>query len=279
MKRVVLILLLGASVACWTEAGTKEDIIRLQSDVLTLQNQLRQLQKSVDENGAIAKTLIGQIMEILTKAGRTIDEVKAAQLEQTKTGNDNIEEILSEIRALSSKVDDMGTRLANLSKKVENIQSTIDAMKNQRSASDATTDGKRVPLSPDQLYNLAYNDYIQGNYDLAIQGFLDFMANYKDSELAEKAQYYIGDCYFNQSKFTDAISAFNQVTALFPKGDKAPAAFLKSGLAYLNMKDNNSAITQFKNVIVKYPDSPEANIAVQQLQILGVEPPAKPKKR
>jgi len=45
------------------------------------------------------------------------------------------------------------------------------------------------------------------------------------------------------------------------------------------LNNNPAAVDAFKNVILKYPDSPEANIAIQQLQILGVDPPARSKKR
>lgn len=273
---VVLVFILAVTAV---RAGTKEEIIRLQADLLATQNQIRLLQKSVDENGAVAKTLLAQISDLLSKTTRQIEEVKTHQEELSRAGDSNIEDIVNEIRNLAAKVDDLSGKLSAVTKKVDATQSVLEEMKSRRPKSETGPDGKPLPLPPDQLYSLAYNDYIQGNYELAIQGFLDYLANYKDSELADNAQYYIGDCYFNQGKYADSVEAFAQVSNLFSKGDKAPASYLKSGLASLNMNETGKAIEQFKNVIVKYPDSPEANIALQQLQILGVEPPVKTKKK
>lgn len=272
-KSLILVIVLILSAPVW--AGTKEEIIRLQSDVVAVQNQIRLLQKSIDENGGITKTLLNQLLEMITKTQQQVNDIKSNQDDQARSRDENIEDVVNEIRNLAAKVEDLSGRLAAVTKKVDATQQALQDMVSRRPTPETGPDGKPLPLPPDKLYSLAYNDYIQGNYELAIQGFLDFLALYKDSELADNAQYYIGDCYFNQGNYEDAIKAFAQVSTLFSKGDKAPAAMLKSGLAYLNMKDNQSAIKQFQEVINKYPDSPEANIATQQLQILGVEPPAK----
>ncbi len=272
-KSLILVIVLILSAPVW--AGTKEEIIRLQSDVVAVQNQIRLLQKSIDENGGITKTLLNQLLDMITKTQQQVNDIKSSQDDQARSRDENIEDVVNEIRNLAAKVEDLSVKLATVTKKVDATQQALQDMVSRRPSPETGPDGKPLPLPPDKLYSLAYNDYIQGNYELAIQGFLDFLALYKDSELADNAQYYIGDCYFNQGNYEDAIKAFAQVSTLFSKGDKAPAALLKSGLAYLNMKDNQSAVNQFQEVINKYPDSPEANIATQQLQILGVEPPAK----
>ena len=44
----------------------KEEIIRLQSDIVAAQNQIRLLQKSIDENGAITKTLLNQLLDLIS---------------------------------------------------------------------------------------------------------------------------------------------------------------------------------------------------------------------
>lgn len=279
MKKPIILLLFLTLAGLMVQAGTKEEIIRLQNDILTVQNQIRSLQKSVDENGAVMRTLLTQMSDILSRTSRMIEEVKQRQDDQARAGDENIEDILTEVRSLGVKIEDLSLKFVTLSKRVEAAQTSIDEMKTRRPKQETGPDGKLLPLPPDQLYSLAYNDYIQGNWELAIQGFLDYLANYKDSELADNAQYYIGDCYFNQGKYQDAVEAFAQTSSLFPKGDKAPSAILKAGLAQLNLNNREAAVNLFTDVIVKYPDSPEANIAIQQLQILGVEPPAKPKRK
>lgn len=279
MKRCLSVALLLFLLSGLAAAGTKEEYIRLQNDIMTVQNQIRMLQKSVDESGAISKTLMEQLINQMGAITRIVDQLNSRQEEQSRAGDENIEDLINTIRALASKIDDQSVKITNLTRSLEATQTSLEEMKSRRPKAETMPDGKLLPLPADQLYSLAYNDYIQGNFELAVQGFLEFLANYKESELADNAQYYIGDCYFNQGHHTDAVEAFNQVISLFPKGDKAPAAMLKSGLAHLSLNNNPAAVDAFKNVILKYPDSPEANIAMQQLQILNVDPPARPKKR
>ncbi|MEE8461416.1 MAG: hypothetical protein V3S50_04775, partial [Acidobacteriota bacterium] len=63
MKRIQptmsLLLVLTGSLS-WGLAGTEEEIIRLQNDVLQVQNQIRVLQKSVDDTTAILRSLLEQ---------------------------------------------------------------------------------------------------------------------------------------------------------------------------------------------------------------------------
>jgi len=280
MKNLASLILLATLLLAPLRAGSKEEMIRLQTDVITTQNQVRLLQKSVDENGAITKTLLDQLLEKITKIGRQVEDMKGWMDEQQRSGDENVEDMVGLLRSLATKIDDQNLKIAGLTKRLDALQISLEEMRSRRPQAETGPDGNPLPLPPDQWYSLAYNDYIQGNYELAIQGFLDYLANYKDTELADNSQYYIGDCYFNQGKFKDAIEAFAQVTSLFPKGERAPAAYLKSGLAHLNLSENEPAVADFKNVIIKYPDSPEASIAGQQLQILGVElPTPKTKKR
>ncbi|MCH6569977.1 MAG: hypothetical protein IH794_07705, partial [Acidobacteria bacterium] len=64
MKRIqpiisLLVVLTGS--LSWGLAGTEEEIIRLQNDVLQVQNQIRVLQKSVDDTTAILRALLEQV--------------------------------------------------------------------------------------------------------------------------------------------------------------------------------------------------------------------------
>ena len=242
MKRCLSVGVLLFLTAGLAAAGAKEEYIRLQNDIMTVQNQIRMLQKSVDESGAVSKTLMEQLINQMSAITRIVDQLNSRQEEQSRAGDENIEDLINSIRALASKIDDQSVKIANLTRSLEATQTSLEEMKSRRPKSETTPDGKPLPLPADQLYSLAYNDYIQGNFELAVQGFLDFLANYKESELADNAQYYIGDCYFNQGRHTDAVEAFNQVISLFPKGDKAPAAVLKSGLAHLSLNNNPAAV-------------------------------------
>ena len=47
--------------------------------------------------------------------------------------------------------------------------------------------GPTTNLSPQEVYNTAYADYLKGNFDLAIDGFKIYRENFPDSPLADNA--------------------------------------------------------------------------------------------
>ena len=245
-------------------AGTKEELIRLQSDVLQLQNQIRMLQKSTDDSGGTFKSLLEQLNDRVAKVTLAIGNL--VQTVQTQKANISTltGELRTDLQGLSVKLDDTNNRLASLHQKQEENQLRISSLR----SIPAAAEGK---IEPDQVYSAAYNDFLMGNYDLAIAGFQDFLTNYPDSEYGDNAVYYYGICFFEQGRYKQAIQAFDQVINLYPKADKSPVAYFKKALAYQQMQKNTNAIETFKQLIEIYSESQEAVRAQQELARMGIE--------
>ena len=58
--------------------------------------------------------------------------------------------------------------------------------------------------SPQRAYDAALSDYWGSDYDLAISGFEAYLTTFPKSERADDAQFYIGQSYYNQGKYTEA---------------------------------------------------------------------------
>jgi tol-pal system protein YbgF len=126
----------------------------------------------------------------------------------------------------------------------------------------------RPPLSsltPMEIYNLAYNDYLKGNYDLAVSGFQSFLKQFPDSTLAPHALYWLGESYYSKKEFFKAIESFDRVSKNYPKSEKVATALLKGGLSYVEVGDKVKARVYLKKVIEEYPLSGEANLAKNKL--------------
>ena len=126
-------------------------------------------------------------------------------------------------------------------------------------------EGESTGLSPSEAYGLAYNDYIKGNYDLALMGFRNFLSQYRSTSLASNAQYWIGESYYGQSKYRKAIEAFQQVVSNYPESNKVPGAVLKTGYSYMELADRERGRVHLKKVIEDYPFSNEAKLARNRL--------------
>ncbi|MGA7839152.1 MAG: tetratricopeptide repeat protein [Ignavibacteriaceae bacterium] len=89
-------------------------------------------------------------------------------------------------------------------------------------------------------------------YENATQYFQD-LANKRTDDLGAKAQYYLGEVYFDQDKITDAISAFVRVRTVFPAYDEwLTRAFLRLGDSYLKLKDPRQAKEMYRTVLSKH---------------------------
>jgi len=124
--------------------------------------------------------------------------------------------------------------------------------------------------SPDELYRSAYEDYMRGNYDLASQGFAEYLRRWPSTELSDNALYWIGECYDAQDKPQEALDTFSKVLEDYPTSDKAAAAQLKKGLIYLKMGDQGQGVVNLQYVVYEHPGTREADLAREQLRSLGL---------
>ena len=263
-KKLLGILFLLFSFFVSLGLGQKREIVRLQSDVLQLQNQIRLLQKNFDDQSAILKSLLEQLNDQIGQSNVHMESLAGSVQGQKADMGSSMGQFRQEIQGLSIKWDDTNARLAALQQRLEENQMQIQSLRQPPSTAAGNF------IEPDQVYSSVYNDYLMGNYDLAIAGFQDFLSNYSDSEYSDNASYYLGVCYFEKGRHEQSIQAFDQVINLFPKADKAAPSYFKKALALEYMQKNAEAIETLKKLATIFPDSQEATLARQELEKLGV---------
>ena len=193
-----------------------------------------------------------------------LDSLLRIQLEENQKLKADLSSSLSSIDErlgmLQGRVEDSGYRFSELFRKME---------KGELAPTDTTgiPDSLRakVSLDPQKLYDQAYLDFAKKNYDLAIQGFSEFLRYFPQSKSADKAQYWLGECYFAKEDYSRSLDEFQKLLQNFPVSDKLPSALYKIGLCYEELKNQLRANRYFKEVITKYPDSAEAKLAKENL--------------
>ena len=113
----------------------------------------------------------------------------------------------------------------------------------------------------DKLYVDGYAQFNSGKYQAAQQEFSDFLARAPESDLADDAQYWIGECFFSQKDYRRAILEFRKVIDQYPFGNRVPHAFLKVGLSYLALGDRERASENLETVVQAFPRSEVATVA------------------
>jgi len=101
-------------------------------------------------------------------------------------------------------------------------------------------------------------------YELAIDEWKKFLANYPKDERADKATHYLGLCHLQTKQFEPAIAAFQRVIAEYPKSAIAESSYLYLGLAQYNQARGGKAEfyppadATFRALLEKYPKTKQA---------------------
>lgn len=140
--------------------------------------------------------------------------------------------------------------------------------KPQKTASpaDVPTMMPGVPtITPTSAFNLAYNDYLNGKYELAVAGFQRFVKDFPGTSLTPNAYYWLGESSYQQKDYVRAMQSFEYLSAEYPGNEKVPAALFKSGLAAGETGDLAKSKKNLKRVIEEFPTSDEAKLAKNKL--------------
>ncbi len=266
MKRHRHLLPLAALALAATACGSSQ-LDSMEQQLADIQRQVLQIQKQ-----GSSKEEVAGLQTQAAEQGRNLLKAQAdIQLE--------LQSLSSLIEQLEGKLEDTNYRLAQLSQQIAATNQQIKGLRpGDASPAPGGATGGPVPgngnaaADPETLYRTAYNDYLRGNYDLAILGFRQYIESFGSTDLADNASYWIGESYYRQKRFQDAIREFDNVVNQYPNSDKVASALLRKGYAYLELGEQSKGVVQLQNVIRKFPRSDEANLARQQLTTLGIDP-------
>jgi tol-pal system protein YbgF len=230
------------------EAQIKIALDELKNEVVLLERQVRSMQETLDRNSGQMSTLMNQI----------VDNVNAIRQAQSRVAEGSVN-ALNEVGGLGERLSSTNQRIERLSEQLADLKKLVENLPKLPSFTQIT------PGNPDQLFAAAYGDYSRGNYDLAISEFRQYVETYPSSEMADNAQYWIGEALFAKRQFNEAVAEFDKVNQLFPKGDKVPAARFKKAMALGELGQPDAARLEFQAIVKLYPRSNEAALARQQL--------------
>jgi tol-pal system protein YbgF len=116
-------------------------------------------------------------------------------------------------------------------------------------------------ITPTSAFNLAYNDYLNGKFDLAVSGFQRFIKDFPSTSLTPNAHYWLGESYYGQKDYIRAMQSFEHVVNEYAGNEKVPAALFKLGLSAAETGDTAKSRKYLKRVIEEYSTSDEAKLA------------------
>jgi tol-pal system protein YbgF len=120
-----------------------------------------------------------------------------------------------------------------------------------------------------EVYQKALDSVHKGDYLSAAASFRAFLKGHPKSDLADNAQYWIGECYYAMRDYQKAIKEFQALLDKFPRSGKAPGALLKQGYSFAELKMPDEAKMFLNKVIKDYPSSEEAVRAKEKIDRLS----------
>ena len=285
-RRLILAILFAFPVIC--SAASKE-IVELQRDVAQLQDQVRTLQSAFDTKMTALTMTVQQSVDAANKANNAIVGLQGDIQEQMRQQG---KEVVGPVANVGTKIDEMATafqqvqnsmadvtaRLGNLEQQMKDLSNAVRTMQTPPAPPPSTTGASSLgptasapPPSGTMLYTNANRDRLGGKLDLAMQEFSEYLKYYPDDALAPAAQFWIGNIYFTQGDYDNALKAFDLVLERFPANNtKAPDALYWKGKTLLKLGKRTAAATQFHEVVRKYSSSEAAANARLQLKQMGL---------
>lgn len=281
---IITLMLAFLPAACVPQA----ELVKLRNEMSELREETKaskahvgEQQKRLDQDiekrlDALDSNVKGtaDMQKVMADYGAKTDQLATdIQLLQGKLEENNFR-----IAELSQKLDDKSYKITELSAKIDDLETKVKLLTGGTStiitAPNSTVADKdkrpaKQTIEPSDAYRLAKSDYDKGNFELALAGFQNYVAQFPDTSQVDKAQYWVGECYYSKKEFTKAIEAFSKVIKDYPKSDKVPGAKLKIGLSYINEKNHARGKEYLNKVIKEYPGSNEAEIAKDRLQKIG----------
>jgi tol-pal system protein YbgF len=220
----------------------------LKTETIMLGEQVESLRDVIGRTAGEQSTLIVQMRDNMSAIGRAQSSIST-----------NSSDALRQLSQMGERITVTNEQIERLSEEFTRLQKLIEEALEQPALAQVTPD------NPVQLFAAAYSDYSRGNYVLSFSEFQQFVDIYRSSDLADNAQYWIGEILLEKKRFQESLDAFARVVHLSPKGDKATAALYKRALVLEEMGRREDAVKQLQTLIKVYPNSYEANLANRQL--------------
>lgn len=125
------------------------------------------------------------------------------------------------------------------------------------------------PAAEARNYEAAQAQRRLGNYQGAIVAFQNFIKQYPKSNLAPRAQYWIGDSYFNLRDFKLAIASQQTLIKTYPDSPTVPDALLNVASSQIEMGESIIGKKSLEEVVSRFPISDAADKAKRRLAAMN----------
>ena len=271
-KKFLVFPLLLSLAAC----ATKGDLNRAQQDIEEMKTRLILSEKNISAVKIQAKEIAEQSSG---EALKNLESLRKGSADMQA----NLDAMRIDVQVINGKVDDLGLAAKkpfdDISLLKEDTSKAVTSMEERIKKLDAEmvqVNAKLTALAkaleqqatPESSYKQAFDAYKSGETAKARDLFNKFTEQFPDNKLSANARYWIGETYYSEKNYEQAVLEFQRVIKEHSGKEKVPAAMLKQGLCFKELGDTKSAKYILKELIEKFPLADEIPAAKEALQKL-----------
>ena len=258
--------------------------IKAESQEIDIDNVLERLERIEKNISDLQKGKLGEFEKSISSGYISRNESRFDEIETKNRLNFGlIEEIQNKINALEEKLklidSDFQARLKKIEEQLEKksnyeiqesrkVEEKSTNMFNQEGeTADVKNQSLGLPTSTEERVKLSDAE-IKKKYENAIKLLwaskfeeaereLQNLKKIKPDDLMPNIQYWLGEVYYAQKNFQNAIIAFGEGLEKYPESIKGPDNLLKLGLSFSNLKKKDEACNVLFELEIKYKDAPK----------------------
>lgn len=222
-----------------------------------------------------------ELMTRLDEAQAEIQQLNGKLEEQANT----LAELKKKQSAMFADFDDRLTQIENKANGTKPAEATEPAKPAAEPVSEtpplsasapkpvAPSTNSAAPVAGSQTpYQEAFAAFRNGQVVEAIAQFSALLSKDPNNQLANNAQFWLGEAYRVNKDIPSAKKAFNAVLEKYPTSQKVPDALLKLGSIEMDAKNSAKAKEYLTRVMTDFPTSKPAEVAAKKLQQLNSTP-------
>jgi tol-pal system protein YbgF len=214
-------------------ASSRQSLEQMQKDMASMRKGGADLQATLDSARVDMQLLTGKVDDV-----RIIAEKPAQDIAMLK--------------------DDLTKRLASVEERLTKLEKGL---------ADQQAKAAQLAQTPENMYQQGYDAMQAGDPAKARELFAKFLERYPKHKLAPSVHYWLGESYYNDKNYDQAILEYQEVIKNGTDNEKVPEAMLKQGMAFKESGDSKSAVYVWKKLVEEYPKSDEAKLAKEKMRV------------
>jgi len=176
----------------------------------------------------------------------------------------DVRDLRTELAATQGRQEEIDFKLKEIGKHVSGIKGLVE----DRLGTDSEALPTDLPVEAEPMFQAGMDSYKSGLTRKSRAIFKEFLKRFPDSDKVDDAQLMIGETFFSEGRFTEAVDAYKTVYDQYATGDRYREAVLKIGLSYVRSNKCQKALKIYQFAAKQFKKTPEGETAAKEAKHL-----------